>query len=68
VNSYEIVQYCNGVTVLGRWRTRCPPNMHLQNEFTVDVMNHAWEWKFVYCSVDTIYTLLLETKGIPLLY
>ena len=42
--------------------------MHLQNEFAVDVMNHAWEWKFVYCSVDTIYTLLLETKGIPLLY
>jgi len=35
----------------------------LGNEFSVDVINHAWERKFVYCSVDTFFALRMVTKG-----
>jgi len=38
--------------------------MYLGNEFSVDVTNRAWEPKFVYSSVDTLFALRLETKGI----
>jgi len=43
---------------LNRLRTRY--SVCLQNEFADDVMNHAWERKFVYCSVDTFFALRME--------
>jgi len=43
-------------------------NHLLGNAFSVDVMIHAHgKEKFVYCSVDNLFTMLLETEGIPLL-
>jgi len=42
--------------------------MCLGNAFSVDVINHAWEQKFIYCTVDILFALRLETKGIQLLY
>jgi len=43
---------------LNRLRTRY--SVCLLNEFADDVMNHAWERKFVYCSVDTFFALRME--------
>ena len=37
--------------------------MYLENDIAVDVMNHVWERKFVYCSEDTLLALRMETKG-----
>jgi len=42
--------------------------MYLGNEFSVDVMIHAWERKFVYCSVETFSALRFEAEDIPLVY
>jgi len=37
--------------------------MCLWNAFSVDSMNHPWEREFVYCLVDTLCALRLETKS-----
>jgi len=37
--------------------------MYLGNAFSVDVMDRAWERKFIYCSVDALFAVRLETKA-----
>jgi len=56
VGSYGLVQHCNGVTEFKQVETRCPIT-YLGNAFSVDVINHGWEQKFVYCLVDTLFPL-----------
>ena len=58
---HQQLQYCNGVTEFKQvLRTRRPK--YLGNKFAADVMNHAWERKFVYCSVETLCAVRIETK------
>jgi len=52
------VQRCKGVPklmLLGQGVQSC-----LGNSFSVDVMIHAREWKFVYCSIDTCFAMRLK--------
>jgi len=57
-----LMHRCVAVTEIQQVENRCPI-VSLGNEVSVDVMNHAWERKFVYCSVDTLLALRLKTKG-----
>jgi len=52
---------------LSRLRTR-RPIVCLGNSFSVDVMIHARERKFLYNLVDKRFVMRLETKGITLLH